>query len=93
MASYMTGKNVERESAAIEELLGQGDWRGMVSAGERRLISACGVAGMAAVLCLAGEGCQVEVLARAHSQARDEDESRVVHYAAVSVDTGSRAFE
>lgn len=93
MASYMTGRNVERESAAIEELLRQGDWRGVVAAGERRLISACGVAGIAAVLCLAGEGRRVEVLARAHSQARDEDESRVVHYAAVSVDTGSRALE
>jgi len=86
MASYMTGRDADRENASLEEILCQGDWREMVRAAERRTISACGVAGMAAVLALAGEGCRVEVLARAHSRESDEEEPRVVHYAAVGID-------
>jgi len=92
-ASYMTGKDVEKESTLLEQLLCQGDWKGLVRAAERRLISACGVAGMASVLALAGEGCRVEVLARAHSREKDEEEPRVVHYAAVGIEAGARAWE
>jgi MEMO1 family protein len=89
MASYMTGKDVDKENTLLEKILCQGDWRELVRAAERRTISACGVAGMASVLALAGEGCRVEMLARAHSRERDGEESRVVHYAAVGIDAGA----
>jgi AmmeMemoRadiSam system protein B len=90
MASYMTGHDTEKESATLEDLLFHCDWRGVVSASDNRRISACGAACIAGVLSLAGEGCRVRILARARSQELDEDASRVVHYAAVSVET-SRA--
>jgi MEMO1 family protein len=90
MSSYMTGRDVESENTVLEGILRQGDWRGLVGAAKRRAISACGVAGMAAVLELAGEGCRVEMLARATSREREEDESRLVHYAAVGIDAGAR---
>jgi MEMO1 family protein len=90
MSSYMTGRDAAAEAALIERILGQGDWRGLISAAGKRAVSACGVAGMAAVLELAGEGCRVEVLARAASREREGDDSRVVHYAAVAVDAGAR---
>ena len=89
MSSYMTGKDADAESAAIEQLLLRADGKGIVAAAERRLISACAPAGIAAVLSLAGNGCRVEILARARSQEKDDDPSRVVHYAAVSIDTVS----
>ena len=41
---------------------------------------------MAGVLSLAGEGCHVQILERACSQERDNDMSRAVHYAAVSLE-------
>ncbi len=90
MASYMTGKDADAESAAIEQLLLRARRKGHRGRrGSRRLISACGPAGIAAVLSLAGSGCSVEILARARSQEKDDDPSRIVHYAAVSIDTGS----
>ena len=88
MSSYMTGKDAEAESAALEQLLLRADGRGVVAAADRRLISACAPAGIAAVLSLAGRGCRVEILARGQSR-DDDDPSRVVHYAAVSIDTVS----
>ena len=86
MASYMTGHDTEKESAALEDLLSRCDWKGVVSASESRRISACGASCIAGVLSLAGDGCRVQILARARSQEKDEDTSRVVHYAAVSVE-------
>jgi AmmeMemoRadiSam system protein B len=59
----------------------------VVSASENRRISACGASCIAGVLSLAGEGCRVQILARARSQEMDEDALRVVHYAAVSVES------
>jgi AmmeMemoRadiSam system protein B len=87
MASYMTGRDTETESAALEDLLSRCDWKGVLSASENRKISACGVSCIAGVLSLAGEGCRVQILARARSHEKDEDASRVVHYAAVSVES------
>ena len=87
MASSMTGRDTEKESAALEDLLGRCDWKGVVSASESRRISACGASCIAGVLSLAGDGCRVQILARARSQEKDEDASRVVHYAAVSVES------
>jgi len=86
MASYMTGHDTEKENAAMEELLSRCDWKGVLSASENHRISACGAACIAGVLSMAGEGCRVRILARARSQERDEDASRAVHYAAVSVE-------
>jgi AmmeMemoRadiSam system protein B len=88
MASYMTGRDTDSECAALEELLSRCDWKGVLSASENRLISACGVSCIAGILSLAGEGCHVQVLARARSQDTDDDPSRAVHYAAVSVCSG-----
>jgi AmmeMemoRadiSam system protein B len=87
IASYMSGRNVDAENAAMESLLESGDWHGMVAASEKRQISACCVAGIAAVLCLAGPGCRVQVRARASSRPPEADDSRIVHYAGVSIDT------
>jgi AmmeMemoRadiSam system protein B len=87
MASYMTGHDTERESAALEDLLSRSDWKGVVSASESRRISACGASCIAGVLSLAGEGCRVQILARGRSQEKDDEVSRVVHYAAVSVES------
>jgi len=87
MASYMTGNDTQAESAAIEELLARCDWKGVLSAAASRRISACGAACMAGVLSLAGEGCRVQILERARSPEKDDDISRAVHYAAVSLET------
>jgi hypothetical protein len=87
MASYMTGHDTEKESATLEELLSRCDWKGVVSASENHRISACGATCIAGVLSLAGAGCRVQILARARSQEMDEDASRIVHYAAVSVES------
>ena len=62
MASYMTGKDIDAENAAMEELLAQGDWSGVLAAAEKRRISACGAAGIAAVLSLAGRAAGRECL-------------------------------
>ena len=86
MASYMTGRDTEKESATLEDLLSRCDWKGVMLASESRRISACGAACIAGVLSLAGDGCSVQILARGRSPVRDEDASRIVHYAAVSVD-------
>jgi len=85
MASYMSGRDTEKERQLVEELLGRRDWRGVLAAAEGRRISACGATCIAAVILLAGEGSTVEVLARARSEESDNDPSRVVHYAAVSI--------
>jgi MEMO1 family protein len=90
MASYMAGRDTEKERAALEEILGRCDWRGVLAAAEGRRISACGSTCIAAILLLAGEGCTARVLARARSEESDADPTRVVHYAAVSI---SRASE
>jgi len=89
-ASYMAGRDADRERTLLEDLLVRRDWRGVLAAAEGRRISACGATSIAAVLKLAGEGCKVEVLARARSEESDSDPTRVVHYAAVSI---SRAAE
>ncbi len=89
MASYMTGKDIERESAALEDLLCRRDWKGLLAASEKRQLSACGAAGLAGLLRLAGEDCEVRILERARSRETDEDPSRTVAYAAVSVDAAS----
>ena len=88
-ASYMTGKDVEEEGAALEALISGMDWKGILSASERRRISACCPAGMAAILSLATRECRVRVLARATSAGRDEDPRRVVQYAAFGLERGS----
>jgi AmmeMemoRadiSam system protein B len=90
MASYMTGKDPEAEAAALEGLLTGGNWKGVLEAAEKRRISTCGAAGIAALLALAGDGCRVQILARSSSRGVDDDPSRIVHYAAVSVDRGDR---
>ena len=86
MASYMTGNDTQAESAAMEELLARCDWKGVLSAAESRGISACGAACIAGVLSLAGEGCRVQILERASSQEKDDDRTRAVHYAAISLE-------
>ena len=91
MASYMTGRDAAAENAALEELLSRADWKGLINASEKRQISTCGAAGIAALISLAGDGCQARVLARASSRGRDEDPLRIVHYAAVSIDRDPRA--
>jgi AmmeMemoRadiSam system protein B len=93
MASYMTGKDTEAERAAMEQLIAAGDWRGIAQALQSKRISACGAAGIAALLALAGSSCRARFLARASSRGMDEDPSRIVHYAAVDFDTGVRAWE
>ena len=85
MASYMAGRDTDRERAVLEELLVQRDWRGILTAAEARRISSCGSTCIAAALLLAGEGCGVEVLARGRSQDADDDPGRTVHYAAVGI--------
>ncbi len=93
MASYMTGKNADAENAVMDSLLLKGDWRGMIAAAEKRQISACCVAGIAAVLSLAGPGCRVEIRSHASSRSSEADDSRIVHYAGVSIDTAAREME
>jgi len=90
-ASYMTGRDADAENAALESLIEACDWRGIAGAAERKRISPCGAAGIAAVLSLAGDGCRTEFLARASSRGRDEDPSRVVHYAAIGIHHGVRS--
>jgi AmmeMemoRadiSam system protein B len=90
MASYMTGKDAEAEAATMEGLLTAGDWKGMLDAAQKRRISTCGAAGIAALLCLAGDGCRVQILARSSSRGVDDDPVRIVSYAAVSIDRGDR---
>jgi AmmeMemoRadiSam system protein B len=90
MASYMTGKDTEAEAAALESLLSGGNWKGVLEAAEKRRISACGASGIAALMALAGDGCRVQILARASSRGVDDDPARIVHYAAVSLDCGDR---
>ena len=85
-ASYMSGRDIEAERAALEALLADGDWKGLIAAAKRKQISACGATGMAALLSFLGAGCRARVLARGSSLGEDADESRVVHYAAVSLD-------
>jgi AmmeMemoRadiSam system protein B len=87
MASYMTGNDTQAENAALEELLSRCDWKGVLSAAESRRISACGAACIAGLLSLAGEGCSTQILERATSREKDDDGSRSVHYAAVSLET------
>ena len=55
MTSYMTGHDLEKERVTVESLLIERDWRGLLTAAEMKQISACGVAGMATILLLAGK--------------------------------------
>jgi AmmeMemoRadiSam system protein B len=87
-ASYIRGRDPDRETAAFETLVTARDWKGLVTSAGRRLVSACGVAGVAALLSLAGEAGSARILARGSSRASDEDPSRVVSYAAVGLDDG-----
>ena len=89
-ASYMSGRDTDRERADFEDLLGKRDWKGILSAAESRRISACGSTAVAAILRLAGDGCAVDLLARGSSEESGEDRERTVHYAAVGI---SRAGE
>ena len=91
MASYMTGKDPESEAAALEDLLIACNWKGVLEAAEKRRISTCGASAIAALLSLAGDGCRAQILARSSSNGVDADPSRTVHYAAVSLDVGSRS--
>ena len=91
MASYMTGRDVESENGALEELIAGRDWRGILSARDSGKISACGAGAIATALSLAGEDCRVELLDRASSRGRDEEPDRAVHYAAVGVWDGALA--
>jgi AmmeMemoRadiSam system protein B len=91
MASYMTGRDVESENGALEELIAGRDWRGILSARDNGKISACGAGAIATALSLAGEDCRVELLDRASSCGRDEEPDRAVHYAAVGVWDGALA--
>jgi hypothetical protein len=86
MASYMTGRDVEAERSALEDLLSGCDWKEVISAAKRKQISTCGSTGIAALLSLLGDGCHARVLARGSSLGEDADESRIVQYAAVSLD-------
>ena len=90
MASYMTGKDIAAENTALEELLARGDGKGVLAAAEKRRISTCGAAGIAAIISLAGDGCSARVLARGSSLGRDDDPMRIVHYAAVSIEKRKR---
>jgi hypothetical protein len=85
MASYLGGRDPDAECTLMEELLGRSDAEGMIAASERRQLSACGVAGMAALLRLCGSGCTVRFLARGSSRGREEEPGRVVHYAAAAL--------
>jgi AmmeMemoRadiSam system protein B len=93
MASSMTGKDTEAECAAMEQLIAAGDWNPIAQASQSRRISACGAAGIAAILAMADNSCRARFLAHASSRGMDEDPSQIVHYAAVDFDTGVRAWE
>ena len=91
MASYMTGKDADSESATFEHILASGDWRAVVAAEEKKKISACGATAIAALLRIAGEGCRIQVHCRACSREREEDPARTVHYAAIGLDNEPHA--
>jgi len=91
MASYMTGKDADSEYSAMESLLAAGDWRGLVTAEEKKRVSACGATAIAALLCAAGRGVRIEVLNRASSREKEDDPSRTVHYAAIGFDYEPRS--
>jgi hypothetical protein len=91
MASYMTGRDVESENRALEELIAGRDWHGILSARDSGKISACGAGAIATALSLAGGNCRVELLNRASSRGKDEEPDRAVHYAAVGVWDGALA--
>jgi AmmeMemoRadiSam system protein B len=85
MASYLGGRDADAESTLMQDYLGRCDAKGMLAATEKRQLSACGVAGMAAVMGLAGDGCAARLLARGSSRGREEDPDRIVHYAAAGI--------
>lgn len=91
MASYMTGKDVDGECAAFEGMIGSADWRALLSAEEKKKISACGVTAIAALLRAAGPGCKVAFSSRASSREKEDDPTRTVHYAAIGIDNEPRA--
>jgi AmmeMemoRadiSam system protein B len=91
MASYMTGKDVDDECAAFESLVAAGDWRALISAEEKKKISACGVTAVAALLRVAGPGGRIAFSSRASSREKEDDPKRAVHYAAIGMDNGPRA--
>ena len=91
MASYMTGKDTDSESAVFESLVTAGDWRALVAAEEKKKISACAVTAIAALLQLAGPECRIALSGRASSREKEDDPSRTVHYAAIGFDNEPRA--
>ncbi len=91
MASYMAGKDTDAERAVLEALLAKGDWRGVINAEAGRRISACGATPMAALLCVAGRGCALDILNRSSSREKEEDPERTVHYAAIGFSNEPRA--
>ena len=86
MASYMTGKDTDGESSAMESLMAAANWRELVAAEEKKRISACGATAIAALLRAAGHGVRIEILNRASSREREDDPARTVHYAAIGLD-------
>jgi MEMO1 family protein len=93
MASYMTGRDTESENTTLEALLAGCDWKGVLGASETGRISACGPAGIAALLALAGPECKVRILARSSSRNTEPGTEHTVHYAAVSVEGGDFSSE
>ena len=90
-ASYMTGRDPAAESSFLEDLVARRDWRGLISAEEKRRISACGATGIAAVLSLAGGGCRVSIVERGSSRSDDQGTGRTVHYAAIAFDNDAHS--
>lgn len=81
MSSYLTGRNTAAESAALRELVCAADGRGIVSALERRRISSCGAAGIAALLTMGGMRLRTVALEAGDSRGVDGDADHTVHYA------------
>ncbi len=84
MSSYLVGKDGEAEDALMESLIARCDAAGMLAAAERRQVSACGVAGVAALIEMCGAGCSAKLVGRGSSAGREEDQGKVVHYAAAA---------
>jgi AmmeMemoRadiSam system protein B len=85
MASYMRGIDTARESETVMRMIEENDWREIATASERKGMSSCGTAGIAAILRMAGNKILVRRLKEADSRAADGDAERVVHYASFSM--------
>jgi MEMO1 family protein len=90
MASSPGSSDADTESTLVEGFIEKGDGRGMLAALEKRQLSACGVAGIAALLGMAGDSGAFRLLTRGTSRGRDPDADRVVRYAAAGITFGSK---